>query len=213
MEFLGRFGLFKETPWTLHNPLKGWTLQGLSLEEARLVVATLTLAEQSLALVWHKNWEGWLRLKSEECRDLFVPFEARGENPPEIPANLLQDTEEDITQVRPVLQSKKKIIDRRHDRYLVIIDCDIIVADHTFSTKTKDISVGGFCFEDPFPDWVAGYFTVVIKTEPPLEVTCMMVEDQKKEKFRAEIMDNTSRENLEALADWLENSGFPILQK
>ncbi len=205
-------GIFKSNPWTLHNPLKSWTLQGLSDEEAQIVVSILTLAESNVVLVWNKDWSHWLPLRSPECRLLFVPWVPLGPNPPEMTAEVgLHDpVEDETTQVRPVHVIRKTMIDRRHERYLVRISCDVVVGENVFSTHSKDISTGGICFEEALPEWVAGYFTVIIKSENPLEIVCMMVEDQKKDKFRAEILESNP-ERLSLLRNWLKESGFPLL--
>lgn len=201
---------FRTTAWTLHNPLKGWTLQGLSLEESQIVVGTLTTAEQNVVIVWNKNWTDWHMLNSETCEVLFTEFVAKGPVPPDIPAQLLEDRDE-ITEVRPVLAAKRKDIDRKHIRYIAKVPCEVIVGEHVFNTNTSDVSVGGICFEEVLPDWVAGYFTVVIKTDQPIEVICVMVEDQKKDKFRAEIVEGSQPESSARYSAWLESSNFPIL--
>lgn len=205
--------LFKSTAWTLHNPLKGWTLQGLSLEEAQLVVATLTTAEQNVVVVWNKNWHDWHMLNSETCEELFIEYPARGNTPPPIPQHLLEDTPDEITEVRPMMSTKRSSINRRHSRYIARISCDVIVGSHVFTTYSRDISAGGICFEEALPEWVAGYFTVIIKGDQPIELTCVMVEDQKKDKFRAEIIEGNQPENSTRFRTWLESAGFPLLTK
>ena len=150
---------FKTTAWTLHNPLKGWTLQGLSLEEARAVVATLSSAEQNVVVVWNKQWSEWHMLNSETCDALYVEFLPKGPTPPDIPMHLLEDAPDEITEVRPVMSSKRASVSRRHSRYIAKVPCDVIVGEHIFTTNTRDISGGGICFEEPLPEWVAGYFT------------------------------------------------------
>lgn len=200
--------LFKKPLWTLHNPLKAWTLQGLSFEEASLIVSTLTTAEVNLSVAWRSDWKAWQKMTASACQELFQTREPRGAKPPAIPNALLSDDDGDVTQVRPSASLRQKVA-RKFDRYKVEVPCEVIVGEHVFKTKSQDISGGGFCFEDSLPEWVAGYFTVVVKTPGELEFTCGMVEDQKQNRRRVEILDMSKPETIEALQTWLETSGFP----
>ena len=199
--------LFNKPLWTLHNPLKGWTLQGITHDEACLLVSTLTTAEVNLSLVWRSDWSQWQKLNSAVGQELFRERKVEGAAPPPIPSRMVEDEHDEVTQVRPS-QLKQKTA-RKFHRCKVEVPCDVIVGGHVFSTRSQDISGGGFCFTDSMPEWVAGYFTVVLKKEPALEFTCRVVEDQKQNRLRAEIMDNSRPEALEALQEWLENSNFP----
>jgi hypothetical protein len=194
--------------WTLHNPLKGWTLQGMTHDEVCLLVSTLTTAEVNLSLAWRTDWKEWKKLNATDCQELFRERKNVGANPPPIAHKLIDDEHDETTQVRPALKLKEKTA-RKFHRCKVDVPCDIIVGEHVFSTRSQDISGGGFCFTDSLPEWVAGYFTVVLKKEPALEFTCRMVEDQKQNRLRAEIMDNSRPEAVEALQEWLEKSNFP----
>lgn len=200
--------LFKKPLWTLHNPLKAWTLRGLSFEEASLIVSTLTTAEVNLSLAWRSDWQAWQKMNAPDCQELFRTREPRGPSAPAIPNALLSDDDGDVTQVRPSAALRPKTA-RKFDRFKVQIPCDVIVGEHVFATQSQDISGGGFCFEDSLPEWVAGYFTVVAKLPMPLEFTCGMVEDQKQNRRRVEILDMSKPEAIEALQAWLEKSNFP----
>lgn len=180
----------------------------MSHDEACLLVSTLTTAEVNLSLAWRSDWKQWQKLNATECQELFRERAVAGQTPPPIPSKMIDDEHDETTQVRPSSQLKQKTA-RKFLRCKVEIPCDVIVGEHVFSTRSQDISGGGFCFQDSLPEWVAGYFTVVLKKEPPLEFTCRIVEDQKQNRLRAEIMDNSRPEALEALQNWLEASNFP----
>jgi len=196
---------FSKKKWTLHNPLKGWTRQGLSLEEAQLLVSTLSMGEQAVTMIWVEEWPEWKELRSSEGEVLFMERDSAGSNPPPLPDADVDEVdeaaeEEEITQVRPVNSTKRtSIAARKFERIEISIPCELIVGGYSFPTHTKDISLGGFCFEDSLPEWVAGYFTVSLKTSEPLEFICTLVEDQKRNKLRASIVLENQEEVIEKL--------------
>lgn len=192
---------FNKQRWTLHNPLKGWTRQGLSLREAQLLVSTLTTAEHAVTMVWCEEWPAWQELMAPEAEVLFADIEEDGAEPPPLPApKSEEESDREITEVRPVQSTRRShIAARKFERLEIAIPCELIVGVHVFATHTKDISLGGFCFEDALPEWVAGYFTVSLKTTDPLEFTCILVEDQKRTKLRATIVSEHQEEQIEKL--------------
>lgn len=197
--------------WALHNPLRGWILEGLSRRELDLILATLTTAEAALTIVWHPGWTSWERINSEnflnEKTTTDVAFKMTPV-PPTIPSQFVSESEHEITEVRPVQKVEKQVLPRLHIRYIAEADCDIIVGSHIFKTKTVDVSRGGLCFKDTLPDWVTGYFNVLIHANPPFELTCAMVEDQRRERIRAEVVDGMNRESLLKLEKWITESLF-----
>lgn len=209
------FGIFTRRPWAIHNPLKSWTLAGLSLRECQLLVASMTDAEMKVSWAHHKGWNNWKPLGSDECHDLFIFKDSDQHALPALP-EMHQDDDHEITEVRPSSAPAKtrEQITRRHRRYVAHLPVQVILGAQHFSTHTLDLSAGGFCFEDKLPDWVAGYFTVEIKVaERQFELTCFLAEDQKKDKFRAEISPTTAEKVLQGYCEWLESQNYPEAPK
>jgi PilZ domain-containing protein len=205
------FSLFARRPWAIHNSLKSWTLAGLSLRECQLLVASMTDGEVKVSWAHHENWSEWKPLSEPECHDLYSYRDGEhGELPP-VP-EITQEEDHEITQVRVVAVGvqKSQLILRKFTRYEAKIPVEIVVGANAFTTTTCDMSEGGFCFEDRLPDWVAGYFTVVLNTEEKMfEFTCFLAEDQKKDKFRAEIAPTTSKRVIDEFRQWLLTKNFP----
>ncbi len=202
--------MFKEfffrKPWAIHNPLKSWTLKGLSNDELKLVAGTLTDTELQLCLVYKEGWEEWKRFCKLEGFEKAQP-QVSLEDLPQIPTEAFQ-SEEVITQVKIVSKEPERLLqDRRHGRHEVSIPVEIIQNNQTFRTETLDISLSGVRFKDPIPDWVAGYFTVLFrKPDQSFEITCALVEDQKDQKNCAEVFDTNDEESgLKTYLDWVKS--------
>jgi hypothetical protein len=206
------FGLTRRH-WALHNPLKSWTLAGLSLRECQLLVASMSDAEMKVSWAHHKGWPDWRPLGEAECHCLFAYKDSDQGQLPTIPdINRDDERDHDITQVHSSIAAPKFTpIVRKHLRYDARIPVDVLVGVHTFTTHTADLSEGGFYLEDPLPEWVAGYFTISLKTPgEKFEFTCILAEDQKKEKFRIEIAPTTSEKVLKPFKLWLDAQKFPL---
>lgn len=206
---------FNRRPWAIHNPLKSWTFSELSLRECKILVASMSDAETKVSWAHLKGWPEWLPLSGEPCHHLFGYCEDEKNSLPAIPElNLNDDRDHDITQVHtdPGVAKFREYIVRKYPRYSVRIPAEILVGNQTFKTQTLNVSEGGFFFESPLPDWVAGYFTVTLKVVdgPSFEFTCFLAEDQKKEKYRTEIAPITKEQDFEAFKKWLENQIFPV---
>lgn len=205
------FGFLTRRPWALHNPLKSWTLAGLSLRECQLLVASMSDAEMKVSWAHHENWPEWKPLSEPECHDLFLFKDVDHPSLPALP-QITQEDDHEITQVRMItsVQKIREPIVRKYVRYTAKIPVEIMLSSYSFSTHTLDLSEGGFCFEDKLPDWVAGYFTVVMNTPDKMfEFTCFLAEDQKKDKFRAEIAPTTAEKVLEEFRTWLIAQKYP----
>lgn len=204
---------FITRPWAIHNPLKSWTLVGLSLRECQLLVASMSDAEMKISWAFHKKWTEWKPLSGDECHSLFLLQDHEVHIVPSLPELYHnEDHDHDITRVQTSSEAPKfkDAASRRFTRYSARIPVQILVGTHTFSTHTADLSEGGFYFEDSLPEWVAGYFTVaLVAPDVPLEFTCFLAEDQKKQKFRTEIAPSTSERELEKLRSWLLEQKFP----
>lgn len=204
---------FNRRPWALHNPLKSWTLSGLSLRECQLLVASMTDAEMKISWVHHENWLDWKPLGAPECHELFLYRDSEEATLPSLP-QLTREDDHEITEVRRLddVANLREAVHRKFTRFLGRIPVEIIVGGNCFNSHTVDLSEGGFCFEDKLPEWVAGYFTVALKTpERRFEITCILAEDQKKEKFRAEIAQTTSEKVLAEYRDWLIQQNWPVV--
>lgn len=205
------FSIFTPRPWALHNPLKSWSLSGLSLRECQLLVASMTDAEMKVSWAHHENWLDWKPLGGAECHDLFLYKDRDHGELPALP-QLTQEDDHEITEVRMMGQitNHREPVQRKFTRFVARIPVEILVGMNSFSTQTLDISEGGFCFEDKLPEWVAGYFTVALKgQEKTFEITCILAEDQKKDKFRAEIAPTTSEKILLDFRNWLLQQNWP----
>jgi len=207
------FSLFTRRPWALHNPLKSWTLAGLSLRECQLLVASMTDAEMKVSWAHCEGWADWKPLSGPECHELFTFKDGKHGELPALP-QIVQEDDHEITQVRvaTVGSPKREQIVRKFTRYEGKVPVEIVVGSNAFSTNTCDMSEGGFLFEDKLPDWVAGYFTVVLNTPDKMfEFTCFLAEDQKKDKFRAEVAPTTSETIINEFKTWLVKQKFPIV--
>lgn len=172
-------------------------------------------AEMKVSWAHHENWTEWKPLSGDECTDLFSFKDADHGALPEIP-QMTQEDDHEITEVRVIatVAPKKEIIVRKFTRYEARIPVEIMVGANAFTTHTSDLSEGGFCFEDKLPEWVAGYFTVVLDTpEKMFEFTCFLAEDQKKDKFRAEVAPTTSEAVILEFRDWLLRKKFPAVSQ
>lgn len=183
---------FFNTRWSLHNPLKVWTLRALSEREARLVISTLSVAEHRMLWVWKKGWDAWRPLSHASA-------EALRQGEPEVdpstipePPALLQTDE--ITAVKSITHIKRTQV-RGYERVSVAVRAEIVLGNQTFHTRTENVSEGGIKFAQNLPDWVAGYFTVIIYEQEPLEIVCMLVEDQKTDKTRVELVETEDEES------------------
>ena len=205
---------FSRQHWAIHNPLKSWTLAGLSLRECQVLVATMSDADMKISWVFHKTWTEWKPLGDELCHTLFKLNEIENMILPTLPAMKSDDRDHDITQVVSAAGTglnNGEHIQRKYTRFAARVFVDILVGSHSFSTQTADLSEGGFLFEDPLPEWVAGYFTVKLKVPGQnFEFTCFLAEDQKKEKFRIEIAPTNSQSLVNEFRNWLEIQNFPV---
>lgn len=209
------FSFFKRRPWAIHNPLKSWTLAGISLRECQILVASMTDAEMKVSWVYHEKWQDWMPLTAPECHDLFLFKDSDQAVLPALP-QITQEDDHEITEVRMVSGAAKiqGPAQRKHPRFVAKIPVEIMVSTYSFATHTVDLSAGGFCFEDKLPEWVAGYFTVALNTpEGVFELTCFLAEDQKKDKFRAEIAPITPGKILEDYRKWISVQKFPDVPK
>lgn len=172
-------------------------------------------AETKVSWVYHKGWKEWRPLGGEYGASFFSYQERERNSLPALPdLNISDDRDHDITQVHTdtgIIKYREPVA-RKFNRYRVRIPADIFVGSNTFQTHTANISEGGFYFEDPLPDWVAGYFTVTLKVEngKVFEFTCFLAEDQKREKFRTEIAPSTSERHFENFKSWLASQSFPV---
>jgi hypothetical protein len=208
--------LFTRRPWALYNPLKSWTLAGLSLRECQVLVASMSDAEMKVSWAYKSRWSDWKPLGNPDCHSLFLFKDPKRTNLPTVP-DLKQEDDHEITQVRTLSApaGRERVqVSRKHQRYIAELQVEIMVGSQRFSTVTTDLSEGGFLFQDPLPDWVAGYFTVVLNSrKKKFEFTCCLAEDQKKEKFRTEISPMTSEKQIRAFRHWLGAQKFPVSEQ
>lgn len=94
--------------------------------------------------------------------------------------------------------------DRKAERIEGVLSVEIVCRDRTFHTSTRDISLKGLQLVDPVPDWVGGYFSLVLsrpEVDQKLEFIASIVENQELgKKFRLELQ--PSKDSLH-LKRWL----------
>lgn len=163
--------------WALHNPIKGWTLYDLKLEEAQAVVKTLSANEIRLLKVTRKGAASWDQFDSNLHLDLISKKGFAAEGYPTL--DTTESTQTENTDFF-IVKTKKVITPRLHERIECTLDVMVESSHQIFKTQTVDLSEGGLYFKDIIPDWVSGYFIVtVFFQQKPYPVMCSMVEDQK----------------------------------
>lgn len=191
--------------WALHNLLKGWTLTGLSEREVRLLVASLSTNEIRLTKIAQENTVKWGSLSDKDYSKFLEKLEYPLNGYPSLD-QLKGARENDSGAGYFIIQSQKKVLPRLHTRHDLHIASSIFATNKSFHTKTIDISEGGIQFEDIIPDWVAGYFVVVLQTTAgEFQLMCSLVEDQK-EKKRVQIVSEDSDPQFCLFKDWLSRS-------
>lgn len=188
--------------WILRNPLRGWTLGGLTAREARLVISTLSSAERILLHVMREGKPEWFRLSSAFSAPLLLDLKEFPvpTNLPEVP----EDSEPESTRVQLVGKAKE-FRDRKFDRLFMNVPVEVLASGHTFQTTTEDLSEGGLRVRDLLPDWIAGYFIVVMKAPTDeFELYCSMVEDQKKDRFRIEVVSQENDPQYLKYCSWVK---------
>lgn len=189
--------------WALNNFLRSWSLYNLTEQEMRFLLQTLSEAELRLARICQKNEKTWHSIdKKNRHAFLFEHIEADYNNSEGYPNenDIRQDsiTEADYFVIRP----SKILRQRLHKRFDVSRPCRILNSNQEFVTETKDVSEGGLSFRDLIPNWVAGYFLVVIDNK--FQLMCSLVEDQK-EKKRVQIVSEESDINYSLYKKWLSS--------
>ncbi len=197
------------SPWCLHNPLKGWTIKGLSDGEVKALLFSLSNAEKAVTVIWRRDWPAWERLLYNDKTAHLMEFKEIEVSPPALPENLLRRDDHEVTQVHRLRKDEGDINDRKFIRLDIRLPIEVVSSNGSFRSHTIDISEGGIHIEDPLPEWVAGYFPVIIATDTgPLEVNCMIVEDQFDEKKRIGIVSLEVEEEepgLVKLKGWLHS--------
>jgi len=189
--------------WILHNPIRPWTLAGLSAREARLVLETLSMTEKRVLQVTREFKSSWYKLEDAFCAPITMSLKefAPPANLPVIPNELEQET----TTVHLLMQSKV-FKDRKFDRLFIQLPVEIIAAGQSFQSVTEDISEGGLRVKDLLPDWIAGYFVTIVKTsERNFEMHCSIVEDQKKDRYRIEIVAPENDSQYVSYCEWVKS--------
>lgn len=172
--------------WAIHNALRNWTLYGLSEREVQLIMNTLSTNELKLISLCNSADLIWHPLDSSQHQS-FISTEGKdkGEFPEPTP-RVEQSSDAEYFVIRP----KKVILPRLHERIEIELDVMIegLSRSQQFKSQTIDLSEGGIHFKDVIPDWVSGYFIVVVShQEQSHQIMCALVEDQKV-KHRVQVM-------------------------
>lgn len=192
--------------WALYNPAKSWCLANLSAREARAVVKTLSTLEQKSLYLTREKEKRWYKLDESFCEairndqnefnlDLIKYPEIRG----------LEDQETSQTTIVQTNKTPKVFLERKFERVFIQVPIEIHVGQRQFRSITEDISEGGIRCKDILPDWVAGYFAIVLKPQnhPELELHCSIVEDQKTDRYRIEIVSLQADPKFISFCGWL----------
>ncbi len=189
--------------WALYNALKYWTLYNLSENEVKLLLMTFSDNELKLAKVCRQGGAGWTSVTDESLADLIKSENKKAysdaDNYPSLDfgSGGTNDTRIFSNQAAKVSQP------RQHNRYEKKVVCAISNANNrVFVTESQDLSEGGLHFRDVIPDWVAGYFIVVIQDE--FQLMCSLVEDQK-EKTRVQIVASEDDPQYLLYKEWLKS--------
>lgn len=187
--------------WALHNPIKSWTLYNLTVAEVRFLILTLSVSELRSARVCKKNENSWQEISKETYPDLFLKTQTehyfKQDAYPEIISTDMVDSDKQYFVIKP----SRILHPRLHTRHEVSATCVLVGSnDKEFKTKTIDLSEGGLYFQDIIPNWVAGYFLVVVNDK--FQLMCSLVEDQK-EKKRVQIVSEESDFNFVQFKNWL----------
>ena len=172
--------------WAIHNALRNWTLYGLSEREVQLIMNTLSTNELKLISLCSSEDLIWHPLDSSQHQS-FISAEGKdkGEFPEPTPRGEQSSDAEYF-----VISPKKVILPRLHERIEIELDVMIegLSRSQQFKSQTIDLSEGGIHFKDVIPDWVSGYFIVVVSyQEQSYQIMCALVEDQKV-KHRVQVM-------------------------
>ncbi len=102
----------------------------------------------------------------------------------------------------------KRFVKRNFTRYKKQMKIQVTGKDgQTFTSFSKDISVGGILLTEPLPRWVVGYLQVKIidsSRKQAIEVTCSIVEDQDPNyRVRLEILPLQKKEEEVHFDKWL----------
>jgi hypothetical protein len=197
LPYLGEVSLSQR--WALYNALKSWTLYDLTEDEVKLLLLTFSENELKLTKICQKGdskWDGIL--SSANSRFLSIDnrekhSDGSGYPSTEISGDASVDTE--------FLRTTKVQHPRVHNRYELTVPCQVNgVANRVVEVKTMDLSEGGISFTETLPDWVAGYFLVVV--DGRFNLLCSVVEDQK-ERTRVQISSQESDPQYLAYKEWL----------
>jgi PilZ domain len=174
--------------WAIHNSLKGWTLYGLNEREVQLLFNTFSPNELkliSLCQLTEKKWEIFNPAK----HSFFLSTTGKSQNHfPELNIEASIEVPSEYFIIKP----QRKILPRLHER--IEIDIQAVIEGHNqrFSSRTVDLSEGGLYFKDVIPDWVSGYFIVIVShANESHQIMCSLVEDQKI-KHRVQVMSEES---------------------
>jgi len=188
--------------WSMANSIEEWVVNDLNILEIKAIIATMKDSERIGTLVWKKGWVDWKPIYHIDVQELTEPRKSRFKSP------LLPFQNKgsvDGTVMVPV--QKKKIIERKFERFEIKLPVTLMVGQNKFQTTTKDLSLGGTCLADPIPNWVAGYCTMLLETPDnrKIELVASLVEDQKDPKYRLEIVHSLKYEELK---EWIETHNF-----
>lgn len=188
--------------WALHNPLKPWTLYNLGESELRLLVLSLSDSELKLVKICKKGETSWKLLDLAAHGDLFGKNGVGSyQNPVDYPAIEVREGSV-VDRQYFIIKPSKALHPRLHTRYEIAVSCVLASGGNKeFTTETIDLSEGGFYFKDVIPNWIAGYFLVIVQSK--YQLMCSLVEDQKERK-RVQIVSEESDFHFLQYKNWLE---------
>lgn len=179
----------EERCWCLTLPEKGWTVSSLTGNESLAIIATLNKREKSRLLCWKPNWNCWVLWKDPLCKELHKHWNSELFPPP--------------------VERTGGFRDRKHERYDFHVPARFIVGSRSFQTITENISTGGMYLKESLPEWIAGYFTIILDLADfydtsqitNLELVGSIIEQEVADRFRIQILPS---ERQDSLTDWLK---------
>lgn len=165
--------------WALHNSIKGWTLYGLSEREVHLLIHSMTANELKTLSICEVSEKKWNIFESEKFSKIHLMAGKMRNDFPEPSLGSDQDYQESQAEYF-IVKPKKVKVPRLHDRIDIEIQASIVGHSQQFNSVTVNLSEGGIYFKDLIPDWVSGYFIVVVLHQNQnFQIMCSLVEDQK----------------------------------
>lgn len=215
--------------WCLIDARTKKMVEGLLFDEARAVVSSIDSEALEFWFAWRDDWADWRRVNEIEGLTEMI-FRQSDVAPPAAPSIDAGTTnynvgpqglarlpdEVEAAEISINTKTKTKIMGettnaeftvrtkrRFKKRYQISVEID----GQSFSSFSRDISVGGINLEDPVPDWVQGFFKVRIgkpNSKKQIELRCSLIRKEGEEdRHRIKILPLQNVEDEKQLEAWI----------